>query len=139
MIKQKAKLYKGKRIVMGNKNLVTKYEIHIDDIPELGNDLEVDGDTTKEDSKFIYFDVTAIDEILHIIIFAMLVNDGTQISPAGYYCLDYNSEGKNFIKKIAVPLGYKMNDSTVITESFVKEILLPLGCIEITESEFYKL
>lgn len=33
-MKQKAKIYKGKRIVIGDKNLVTKNEIHVNDIPQ---------------------------------------------------------------------------------------------------------
>lgn len=39
-MKIKAKTYKGKRIVMGDKNLVTKNEIHVNDIP--GNDEYID-------------------------------------------------------------------------------------------------
>lgn len=35
-MKQKAKIYKGKRIVIGDKNLVTKNEIHVNDIPQEG-------------------------------------------------------------------------------------------------------
>lgn len=37
-MKQKAKIYKGKRIVMGDKNLVTKNEIHVNDIPQEGGE-----------------------------------------------------------------------------------------------------
>jgi surface protein len=37
-MKQKAKIYKGKRIVIGDKNLVTKNEIHVNDIPQEGGE-----------------------------------------------------------------------------------------------------
>lgn len=43
MVKQKAKIYKGKRIVIGNKNLVTKNEIHVNDIPQEGEDSNESG------------------------------------------------------------------------------------------------
>lgn len=42
MRKQKAKIYKGKRVVMGDKNLVTKNEIHVNDIPR--NEGHIDGE-----------------------------------------------------------------------------------------------
>lgn len=38
MRKQKAKIYKGKRVVMGDKNRVTKHEIHVNDIPQEGGE-----------------------------------------------------------------------------------------------------
>lgn len=41
-MKIKAKTYKGKRIVMGDKNLVTKNEIHVNDIPR--NEGHIDGE-----------------------------------------------------------------------------------------------
>lgn len=37
-MKQKAKIYKGKRVVMGDKNRVTKHEIHVNDIPQEGGE-----------------------------------------------------------------------------------------------------
>ena len=37
-MKQRAKVYKGKRVVMGDKNRVTKHEIHVNDIPQQGGE-----------------------------------------------------------------------------------------------------
>lgn len=53
-MKQKAKVYKGKRIVMGDKNLVTKNEIHVNDIPQEGGESDGGGNTPiKNQEKYV--------------------------------------------------------------------------------------
>lgn len=53
-MKQKAKIYKGKRIVMGDKNLVTKNEIHVNDIPQEGGESGGGGNTPiKTQEKYV--------------------------------------------------------------------------------------
>lgn len=76
MRKEKLKFYKGKRVVIGDKNLVTKHEIHIDDLNTGGGNLS---------NSYTYFDISNTNDFLleALILFSYVVKlKGSRFSPS---------------------------------------------------------
>lgn len=133
-MKIKAKIYKGKRIVMGDKNLVTKNEIHVNDIP--GNDKHVN------DGMEYYKINTKILENLNVDINAVLsgfiltsIVDGklfcnvtyNQDVEFNYMCgnakfiLYGNVTGKNYVNTQLEEYGTSLNDTSIFKPITAKE------------------
>lgn len=149
MRKQKAKIYKGKRIVMGNKNLVTKNEIHVTDIC----------DKSKSDGlKYRYLDLSKMDKdeafsyALYStnIKFSIPNDDGSIATPMIYWsCLQIprfiNSEYSVNILAASFLIGGIMdviNDDNIkeeISDEFVDFLVEETAAIEISEEEFFKI
>ena len=138
-MKQKAKIYKGKRIVIGDKNLVTKNEIHVNDIPQEGGE-SGGGDT----SSWKFLDLTNLgDEASYYIEIAMMAKyqdtHGTHISfPLAL--------GETENKLLAIAWDEMFEITTVDGKMLYKDVvaqllpsLLQSGAKEISKEEFYNI
>ena len=147
MRKQKAKIYKGKRIVMGNKNLVTKNEIHVTDIC----------DKSKSDGlKYRYLDLSKMDKDQAIsyavnstnIKFSIPTDDGSIATPMIYWSCSQipafkNPEYSVNILAASFLIGGIMNvnnDNNIkeeISDEFVDSLVEETAAIEISKEEFF--
>ena len=140
-MKQKAKIYKSRRIVIGDKNLVTKNEIHVNDIPQEGGE-SGGGDT----SSWKFLDLTNLgDEASYYIEMAMMVKyqdaHGTHIS----FPLSLAS-GETGNKLLAIAWDEMFEITTVDGKMLYKDVvaqllpsLLQSGAKEISKKEFYNI
>lgn len=146
-MKQKAKIYKGKRIVIGDKNLVTKNEIHVNDIPQEGGE-SGGGDTPSGGRRGMkYYDISGNsgEQRQMVIAMAGILGKilGQGIMPIPQLLL---SNGGNIIPQITciaiVPdAEIVTQEGQVITiETALDAFGAPLSSLlEITKEEFYTL
>lgn len=149
-MKQRAKVYKGKRVVMGDKNRVTKHEIHVNDIPQQGGNSEGGGGDSK--SSWRYFDVSllyvdsTIMDIFHIVKCCSTKDGSIYIkSPnelSGYTKLAVGIDTSRLISSEVIGLSNGLITgeeflSTDIGGFSVFQFLTEQGFAEITEEQFY--
>lgn len=96
-MKQKAKIYKGKRIVIGDKNLVTKNEIHVNDIPQEGGK---SGGETPLSKDMIYLDLSGYT-----------VDDKTSITNGGALCAKYIDDNGSVV--FVSPMLFALTDRSI--------------------------
>lgn len=81
-MKQRAKVYKGKRVVMGDKNRVTKHEIHVNDIPQEGGNSGGGGEESVDTMEyFIAKDAPQLSSYLSTVKMSFLSGEIIQIMP----------------------------------------------------------
>lgn len=148
-MKQKAKIYKGRRIVIGDKNLITKNEIHVNDIPQEGGE-SGGGDI----DNWSYYDVSNIPSKLILVELALLpilvkikTNDKVAICSLSTCFVNVPTEDieskVNEVHSIAFPLNCKVmieqtmfENGIILTEEFLDN-QMGLASLKITKEEFY--
>lgn len=148
MSKERLKLYKGKRVVVGDKNLVTQHEIHIED---LGG-----SSSSGSESMIEYLDLRDLDDIgrAGLASFAEMVKGSTYGSkiaglPLSASNLLLNLVGKDveyicidFTKKMVAvmegnPMEMSLLDAILTTGEYTADQIASLP--RITEEQFYNL
>ena len=154
-MKQRAKVYKGKRVVMGDKNRVTKHEIHVNDIPQEGGESSGGnggGGGGSASGDWHYFDVSALDSIsktsvLQVGMLYKLQGEKIEsflgagvIAPIGFSYL-ISADITTDIRAIAMDFTTKMQIGGQIATVGESITTAPwYGAVpEITEEEFYTL
>lgn len=145
-MKQKAKIYKGKRIVIGDKNYVTKNEIHVNDIPQQDGEASGgNGGGGNSTSSMEYLDLSGDSfgkEILpYFSTLAKVSKDGMVVILPTPFLM---TEG--YISPIAIAIDFSAK--VIIEEKItIKDCLALQGLPEdqlaaiprITEEEFYNI
>lgn len=161
-MKQRAKVYKGKRVVMGDKNRVTKHEIHVNDIPQQGGESggSNSGGGGGTASSVEYLDLReyqGADFYLTLTILADIVN--AYDADNNTYCgvnrdairsvfgvsnatkITYNAVGVDFLRKIKANVQGQIMDMSIIDLVVMsgtnKEDIDAIP--RLTEEEFYTL
>lgn len=146
MSKEKLKLYKGKRVVIGDKNLVTKHEIHVEDV--------CDNDTPISTSNLEYIDARELDsDVKRTLVFTSQIvrsslGDNKLLMPSAlaYYTVSVSNQLTELVENLLAvaidPNGDVISDGAELTVSeFVKlAFSVDLTTLpRITEEEFYNL
>ena len=146
-MKIKAKTYKGKRIVMGNKNLVTKNEIHVNDIPQQGGNSGGGGGGSASGNDYQYIDLSKISGETLPLVVAYSIMSKVDTTDTGYLIMPSGTLlelGNSFVYTIkAVVISPSMKTMILGQENTVEQLIqtngIDLSHALITEEEFYKL
>lgn len=146
-MKIKAKTYKGKRIVMGDKNLVTKNEIHVNDIPQQGGNSGGGGGGSASGNDYQYIDLSKISGETLPLVVSYSIMSKVDTTDAGYLIMPSGSLlelGNSFVYTIkAVVISPSMKTMILGQEQTVEQLIqmngVDLSHALITEEEFYKL
>lgn len=146
-MKQKAKIYKGKRIVIGDKNLVTKNEIHVNDIPQEGGESGGGGNAPSGGNSLEYYSTTDFSTVGELIFFVSLIkhsyastNTVTIVSSAAFTDI---LDGRASLLAIGIDMSLPVVLDNVagtpreFLESMGLTDVTALGWTPITKEEFY--
>lgn len=152
-MKQRAKVYKGKRVVMGDKNRVTKHEIHVNDIPQQGGNSSGEEESVDTMEYFIVKDAGEYAEVLGAVASYWKVQMNND--PLGVIIAPYTNMTKGFIEDhefpIAVGVDFKskilaLQDNTTMEMTlmdYMSGMGAPVDVIanipQITKEEFFTL
>lgn len=144
-MKQKAKIYKGRRIVIGDKNLITKNEIHVNDIPQEGGE-SGGGESGGELTNWLYVSAANIDKNtgLYIIMYAQAVkaatSDGSIVEgPAAVLESAPSITYLGFAFAVDLPIRVNGQSTTVGSALTLLEQQMGLTLIPITKEEYIAL